>query len=44
MNGPSRAVLFDFATFAAACTQGPDPFDPAKMDLKPVVAKRSNPL
>jgi nitrite reductase (NO-forming) len=28
--------------FAAACTQAPDPYDPAKMDLKPVAAKLSN--
>jgi nitrite reductase (NO-forming) len=30
------------ATFAGACTQGPDPYDAAKMDLKPVAAKLSN--
>src|SRR6266571_3885975 len=43
MNRPSRAMSLAFAaTFAAACTQGPDPYDPAKMDLKPVAAKLSN--
>ena len=43
MNRSSRAMLFAFAAmFAAACTQGPDPYDPAKMDLKPVAAKLSS--
>ena len=43
MNRPSRAALLAFAAmFAAACTQGPDPYDTAKMDLKPVAAKLSN--
>ena len=30
------------AMFAAACTKAPDPYDPAKMDLKPAAAKLSN--
>ncbi len=42
MIRPSRAVLLVLATLAGACTQGPDPYDPAKMDLKPVAAKLSN--
>ena len=43
MNRTSKATLFAFAAvFAAACTQSPDPYDTAKMDLKPVPAKLSN--
>jgi nitrite reductase (NO-forming) len=43
MNGQSTAAAFAFAAMlAAACTQAPDPYDPAKMDLKPAAAKLSN--
>src|SRR5712691_12296201 len=40
MNERSRFLaLVSAATLAAACTQGPDPYDPAKMDLKPAPAR-----
>ena len=43
MNGQSTAAASAFAAMlAAACTQAPDPYDPAKMDLKPVAAKLSS--
>jgi predicted component of type VI protein secretion system len=43
MNGQSTVAASAFAAIlAAACTQAPDPYDPAKMDLKPVAAKLSN--
>ena len=43
MNRQSTAAASAFAALlAAACTQAPDPYDPAKMDFKPVAAKLSN--
>ena len=43
MNAQSKiAALILAAALAAACTKGSDPYDPAKLDLKPVPAKLSN--
>src|SRR6266571_4443447 len=40
MNERSKFLaLVSAATLAVACTQRPDPYDPAKMDLKPAPAK-----
>ena|SRR5712691_3906522 len=40
MNELSKVLsLIAAASLAAACTQRPDPYDPAKMNLKPAPAK-----
>ena len=36
------AALIPALILTAACTRAPDPYDPAKLDLKPVPAKLSN--